>query len=223
MNKHVMIIGAGPAGLTAALQLQSAGVTQITVLEASDQVGGISRTVNYHNNRIDIGGHRFFSKSDWVMNWWTYLLPLVTSPDMPSQSVLLQYQGRTRQGLPASPSAEMSQDDVMLVRNRLSRIYFNRNFFDYPLKLNFDTLRKLGPYKTISFGLSYIGARINPRTPEVSLEDFLINRFGLKLYRQFFKEYTEKVWGVPCSEISADWGAQRIKSCLLYTSPSPRD
>jgi protoporphyrinogen oxidase len=213
MNKRIVIIGAGPAGLTAALELQRAGCSNITILEADNQVGGISRTVNYKGNRIDIGGHRFFSKSDWVMSWWAEILPIASdSIDTPLN---LRYRGqqRTLEKREYEPAA--NADSVMLVRNRLSRIYYNRNFFNYPLKLNFETLRKLGAYKTITFGISYMLSRAKPITPEKSLEDFLINRFGNRLYLQFFKEYTEKVWGVPCSEISAEWGAQRIKSLSI--------
>lgn len=209
MTPAVVIIGAGPAGLTAALELQAAGIRDVTVLEADTQVGGISRTVVHHGNRIDIGGHRFFSKSDWVMDWWRALLP-VAAPADPAATRELRYQGASAD-VPAGTASE-ADHDVLLVRSRLSRIYFNRRFFDYPLKLNPDTLLKLGPWKTFTFGLSYVWARLRPRKPEASLEDFLVNRFGQRLYRQFFKEYTEKVWGVPCSEISAAWGAQRIKS-----------
>jgi len=192
----IIIVGAGPAGLTAALELQNAGINDITVIEAGSQVGGISRTVQHNGNRIDIGGHRFFSKSDWVMRWWQQLLPITdNSSDKNTDTP--------------------NNDQVMLRRNRLSRIYFNRQFFDYPLKLNVETLIKLGPWKTINFGLSYVAAKIKPVHPESSLEDFLINRFGRRLYLQFFKEYTEKVWGVPCNQISAAWGAQRIKSLSI--------
>ena len=208
----ILIVGAGPAGLTAALELQAAGVTGITVIEADHQVGGISRTVEHHGNRIDIGGHRFFSKSDWVMDWWRGMLPVATPADA-DQARELRYQGAST-GVPAGTASE-ADEAVMLLRSRLSRIYFNKQFFDYPLKLNPDTLLKLGPWKTFTFGLSYVWARIHPRRPEASLEDFLVNRFGRKLYGQFFKEYTEKVWGVPCNQISAAWGAQRIKSLSI--------
>lgn len=209
---NIVIIGAGPAGLTAALELQAAGINDITVLEAAPQVGGISRTVNHNGNRIDIGGHRFFSKSDWVMKWWQDLLPVATpSSDEPRE---LRYQGARRTTL-ATGSASEADKDVMLLRSRQSRIYFNKRFFDYPLKINLDSLRKLGPWKSFTFGLSYIRARLNPIRPEASLRDFMVNRFGWRLYRQFFKEYTEKVWGAPCAEISAAWGAQRIKSLSI--------
>ena len=210
--KKVVIIGAGPAGLTAALELQAAGVTDITVVEAGHQVGGISRTVNYKGNRLDIGGHRFFSKSDWVMNWWANILPIAA--DQIDTPLNLRYRGQTRSDLPRGQVSH-NTDAVMLIRDRLSRIYYNRQLFDYPLKLNVETLRKLGLYKTAVFGLSYVWSKIRPIKPEKSLEDFLTNRFGRLLYLQFFKEYTEKVWGVPCSEISAEWGAQRIKSLSI--------
>ena len=211
-GQAIIIIGGGPAGLTAALELQDAGFRDITVLEADHQVGGISRTVEHHGNRIDIGGHRFFSKSDWVMDWWRGLMP-VAAPADPNAARELRYQGASA-GIPAATASE-ADDGVMLLRSRLSRIYFNKRFFDYPLKLNLDSMLKLGPWKVLTFGLSYVWAKVHPRKPETSLEDFLVNRFGRKLYRQFFKEYTEKVWGVPCGEISAAWGAQRIKSLSI--------
>lgn len=211
-NINVVVIGAGPAGLTAAYELQRAGVGQITVLEADTQVGGISKTVEYRGNRIDIGGHRFFSKSDWVMQWWASILP-VEKPESGARHTF-KYQGQERDALPGNLTEvdASGQNDAMMVRNRLSRIYYNNRFFDYPLKLNAGNLRKLGWTKTVTFGVSYIAAKLRPIESEASLEDFFINRFGQKLYRQFFKEYTEKVWGVPCSEISAAWGAQRVKS-----------
>ncbi|OYT89128.1 MAG: hypothetical protein CFE46_01480 [Burkholderiales bacterium PBB6] len=210
---QVIIIGAGPAGLTAARELQRAGVSQITVLEASADIGGLSKTVNYKGNRIDIGGHRFFSKSDWVMDWWRDSLPIaLPEPRVTESEFRLGYQGAHRLLGANEITASESDADVMLVRNRLSRILFGGQFFDYPLKPGFDTARKLGPVKCVKFGASYVASAMSPITPETSLEDFFINRFGKQLYLQFFKEYTEKVWGVPCNEISAAWGAQRVKS-----------
>ncbi|SEL72053.1 Protoporphyrinogen oxidase [Pseudoxanthomonas sp. GM95] len=213
----VVIIGAGPAGLTAALELQAAGVNDVTVIEADAQVGGISRTVLHHGNRIDIGGHRFFSKSDWVMEWWRGLLP-VAAPTDPETARELRYQGAS--SIAPQATASESDNDVLLLRSRLSRIYYNKRFFSYPLKLNAASVLKLGPWKTGVYGMSYIWARLNPIRTERSLRDFMINRFGRKLYHQFFKEYTEKVWGVPCEQISAAWGAQRIKSLSITKAVS---
>lgn len=219
MNKKIVIIGAGPAGLTAAHELQAGGESDVTVIEADRQVGGISRTVNCNGNRIDIGGHRFFSKSDWVMKWWSDVLPLAA--DSQSSSLNLRYRGESRATLPEVKSATTGDEEaVMLIRSRLSRIYYNQQFFDYPLKLNLPSLKKLGLRKTVSFGVSYLRSRLRPIKPESTLEDFLVNRFGDRLYRQFFKEYTEKVWGVPCRAISADWGAQRIKGLSILAAIS---
>jgi protoporphyrinogen oxidase len=210
----VVIIGAGPAGLTAAWELAEAGVRDVVVLEATRNVGGLSQSVEYKGNRIDIGGHRFFSKSDWVMDWWTRMLPLAADPDAGDADPVLSYQGRQR-AMPSGPAAAESDARVMLVRRRLSRIYFDGKFFDYPLKANFATARKLGFRRCVRFGASYAWSMLFPRTPERSLEDFFINRFGRLLYLQFFKEYTEKVWGTPCDRISAQWGAQRVKSLSI--------
>ncbi|MBT9489083.1 MAG: NAD(P)/FAD-dependent oxidoreductase [Rubrivivax sp.] len=210
----VVIIGAGPAGLTAALELQRRGHSQVTVLEASQDIGGLSKTVNHKGNRIDIGGHRFFSKSDWVMDWWRDMLP-VAAPAAQSheaEALRLGYQGASRLLGRGHITAQEHDEQVMLVRNRLSRIYWGGKFFDYPLKPGLDMARKLGPTKCLKLGLSYAKSSLAPIQPERSLEDFFINRFGRALYHQFFKEYTEKVWGVPCREISAEWGAQRVKS-----------
>lgn len=212
MNDTIIIIGAGPAGLTAALELQAAG-KNVIIMESDKQVGGISKTVNHNGNRIDIGGHRFFSKSDWVMNWWTDILPVQADASLHGKE--LRYQGQSRNVPADAKQATESDDAVMLVRNRISRIYFNRNFFDYPLKLNADFFKKIGLKNTFTFGVSYVKSKVFPIKSEKSLEDFFINRFGNKLYRQFFKEYTEKVWGVPCSQISAEWGAQRVKSLSI--------
>lgn len=208
---RVVIIGAGPAGLTAAYELRDAGVTDIVVLEATQAVGGLSQSINYKGNRIDIGGHRFFSKSDWVMDWWLRMLPLAAGG---AQSPRLAYQGKWRELLHRATASE-ADHEVMLVRERLSRIYFDGKFFDYPLKANLDTALKLGFADCAAFAASYLRARLFPRKPERSLEDFFVNRFGERLYLRFFKDYTEKVWGTPCEQISAEWGAQRIKSLSI--------
>ena len=225
MSGGVAIAGAGPAGLTAALELlrrangsaQRGGRLHPIVFEADSQVGGISRTINYRGNRMDLGGHRFFSKSDWVMNWWQSILPLADDADLNGSSINLAYQGKSR-ALEVNGGCDPNNDKVMLVRSRLSRIYYRRKFFDYPLKMNAGTLRKLGVAYTGTIMASYLKAQAWPRLPENSLEDFLVNRFGDTLYRTFFKDYTEKVWGVPCAEISAQWGAQRIKGLSIMSA-----
>ena len=212
-NKTALIIGAGPAGLTAAYELLLRTDVQPIVLEKSEYMGGISRTVNYKGNRIDIGGHRFFSKSDRVMNWWMNVMPLEARNGAPTS---ISYQNKTREVATSAvgPTPE-NTDKVMLIRHRKSRIYFLRRFFDYPIKLSKETLSKLGVTRTIKIGISYMQAVASQIKPEKSLEEFLINRFGRELYLLFFKSYTEKVWGVPCDQISAEWGAQRIKGLSI--------
>lgn len=206
----VVIIGAGPAGLTAAVEFVRKSNAEVWVLESDEQVGGISKTINFKGNRMDIGGHRFFSKSDVVMNWWNEIMP-IQSVD---STEFISHQNKTRTVKAVNPALNDS-DAVMLIRERLSRIFFLRTFFHYPLKLNFETLGKLGFVRAWRILLSYIKARIYPIKNEVSLEDFLINRFGKELFSTFFKGYTEKVWGVACKEISAEWGAQRIKKLSI--------
>jgi protoporphyrinogen oxidase len=203
-----VIAGAGPAGLTAALELLRRSDIQPIVFDCDSQVGGISKTINYRGNRMDLGGHRFFSKSDWVMRWWQELLPVES--DHRKEPIRIHYQRQAAELVP-SASKPSSPDAVMLVRQRLSRILYRRKLFDYPLKLNAKTLTNMGLVETFLVGSSYLNAKVLQRRPENSLEDFFINRFGDRLYRTFFKDYTEKVWGVPCTEISAEWGAQRIK------------
>lgn len=215
-SPSTLIIGAGPAGLTAGLELLRAGYPQVTLLEASDAIGGISRTVTYKGNRIDIGGHRFFSKSDWVMDWWRDVLPVARPSG--GGDARLAYQGQQRLLGASQATASEADDAVMLVRSRQSRIYFGGQFFDYPLKPGPDLVRKMGVGRCLQFAGSYVAAAARPIRPERTLEDFFINRFGRQLYLQFFKDYTEKVWGVPCRDISADWGAQRIKSLSIGTA-----
>lgn len=208
--KIAVIAGAGPAGLTAALELLRRSELMPVVFEADSQVGGISKTINYRGNRMDLGGHRFFSKSDWVMGWWQDILPLAEDQSEAGTMLRIGYQGRQRELLPSTFGASGS-DAVLLVRRRLSRIFYRRRFFDYPLKLNPNTIKNMGVLEALRASVSYAHAQLTHRSPEASLEDFLINRFGDRLYRTFFKSYTEKVWGVSCDQISAEWGIQRIK------------
>jgi len=215
-QKRAIIIGAGPAGLTAAFEFLKRTEIHPVVLEKSEFMGGLSRTVNYRGNRIDLGGHRFFSKSDRVMNWWLQMMPLQASE---SPSIPIKYHNMERQ-----LSAQMngpdpsSAESVMLLRPRKSRIYYLRRLFDYPITLTKNTLLNLGLWRTIKIGVSYLKSAVFPERREDTLEQFFINRFGKELYSTFFKSYTEKVWGVPCSQISAEWGAQRIKGLSILRS-----
>ena len=267
MAKKAVIIGAGPAGLTAGLELLRRTEIVPVILEASEEIGGISRTIRYKGNRMDIGGHRFFSKSDRVMQWWMELMPpeqsaqgMATSgpaEETQGQPAEISYQGKRRvvtvpahlheesplRGLgplhhtDSSAAEDDSEEDsvedaaetvavpepenpdlVMLIRPRRSRIYYLRKFFDYPITLTATTLKNLGVVRMVRVGTSYAFSRVHQIRPEKSLEDFLINRFGRELYLTFFKSYTEKVWGTPCHEISAEWGAQRIKGLSLTTA-----
>jgi protoporphyrinogen oxidase len=206
MTKQAVIIGAGPAGLTAAYELLVKSDYIPVIIEASGDIGGIARTVNYKNNLMDIGPHRFFSKSDRVLNFWFNILPLQTKPS--KDDILLD----RKISFPKNPIERdpQTQDDVMLTRNRLTRIFFLRKFFDYPVSLSFNTMKNLGAVRLLKSGVSYLYSLFVKRE-ENSLEDFMINRFGKELYLTFFKDYTEKVWGVHPAKIPADWGRQRIK------------
>src|SRR5208282_1835224 len=177
----IVIIGAGPAGLTAAYELYRAR-RPVTVIEQDPQyVGGIARTVCYKGFRFDIGGHRFFSKNPEIEKLWTEIL-----------------------------------GDRMLVRDRLSRIYYRGRFFKYPLEVR-NVLENLGAVESMACLTSYFAARLKPRTEIRSFEQWVTNAFGRRLYETFFRSYTEKVWGMPCSEISADWAAQRIKDLSMLS------
>src|SRR5882757_10416381 len=182
MKTNVAIIGAGPAGLTAAYLLSKSEVL-VTVLEADPvYVGGISRTATYKGFHFDIGGHRFFSKSKEVNDFWQEILP-----------------------------------DDMLDRPRSSRIFYGGKFFAYPLKA-FEALTKLGVFKSILCVLSWLKARLFPVRDPNNFEDWVSNQFGKRLFNTFFKSYTEKVWGMSCKDISADWAAQRIKGLSLWSA-----
>ena len=211
MKKKVVVIGAGPAGLTAAFELLKQKNIQPVILEQSDFIGGISATMNHHGNRMDMGGHRFFSKSEVVMNWWKSILPIQGSPS--ADDIL--FHRHPALSLDKKAPDPQKQDKVMLVRPRVSRIYYLKSFFDYPVSLNFQTVKNLGFVKMVKIGLSYLKSLCHKR-PEKSLEDFFINRFGQELYETFFRDYTEKLWGIPCSEIAADWGAQRVKGLSIW-------
>ena len=216
MSKVAIIIGAGPAGLTAAYELVNRTDIKPIIIEQSNDIGGISKTVVHNGNRMDIGGHRFFSKSEIVMKWWQKILPIQGSAAKDEILIDINYQNkRTQVKLsPGGPDPEKT-DKVMLIRNRLSRIFFLRKFFDYPITLNGKTISKLGIIRIIKIGWTYVWIQIFPVKKINSLEDFFISRFGNELYKTFFKDYTEKVWGVPCTEITADWGEQRIKELSI--------
>jgi protoporphyrinogen oxidase len=210
-RETAIIIGAGPAGLTAAYELLKQTNIKPIVLEMTNEIGGIARTVNYRGNRIDIGGHRFFSKSEVVMDWWRALFPVQNAPSL--DEILL----KIRREYPKSGAGADPQrvNRVLLFRQRISRIFYGRRFYDYPISLNLNTVANLGPVKMIRIAVSYSLAMLFPIRPEKSLEDFMINRFGKNLYRTFFRDYTTKVWGIPPSGIKPEWGAQRIKGLSI--------
>ncbi len=207
-KRKIAIIGAGPAGLTAAYELAKTGEYEITVYEETSVFGGISKTVEYKGNRMDMGGHRFFSKVPEVNAWWDDMIPKQGSPALDdiilSRKVALS---------PGGPDPE-EEDVVMLRRNRVSRILFDEKFFDYPVSLSASTIKNLGFRNTIGVGFSYLGATFH-KLPEDNLENFYINRFGKKLYSMFFEYYTENLWGRHPSEIDASWGEQRVKGLSI--------
>ena len=207
-EKRAIIIGAGPAGLTAAYELLTKSGVKPIIIESEEFVGGISRTATYKGNRMDIGGHRFFSKDDRVTNLWTKMLPIQGAPAYDDKVL-----GREKPLEENGPDPE-KEDEVMLVRTRVSRIIWRKRFFDYPISLKASTFINMGFWNTMKAGFGYIGSCIKKR-PEDNLENFYINRFGKPLYSMFFEDYTEKLWGVHPSNISADWGAQRVKGLSI--------
>ncbi len=207
-KKTAIIIGAGPAGLTAAYELLKTTDIIPLVLEESDYIGGISRTAFYNGNRIDLGGHRFFSKNEKVNEIWQELLPIQNKPSFDDIKT------GTKKELPENGADPEFEDKVLLLRNRISRIYYLRKFFDYPIALKPETFINMGLKRTFKAGLGYVKSAVSS-LPEDSLENFYINRFGRPLYEMFFEGYTEKLWGVHPSEIASDWGAQRVKGLSL--------
>lgn len=208
--RTAVVIGAGPAGLTAAYALleKGGGDWRVIVLEETGEIGGIARTAVHGKCRIDIGGHRFFSKNAEVNALWAKLMPVQGAPAWDDRAL-----GRAKAYAPNGPDPERDER-VMLVRDRVSRIFYLRHFFDYPISLKVGTFLNMGLWRTWKAGWSYLRAACHKR-PEKSLEDFYINRFGRVLYEMFFEDYTEKLWGVHPSRISPEWGAQRVKGLSL--------
>ena len=209
MKKKIIIAGAGPAGLTFAYELlKKSKKYDVIILEESNDIGGISKTVKYKGNRIDIGGHRFFTKSDEVNKIWNEILPIQGKPS--KDDIKLKRKINLNDNGP-DPEKE---DKVLLKRNRISRILFCNKFYDYPISLKFETIKNMGFIRTIICGFSYIKSCIFKKH-ETNLENFYINRFGKKLYSLFFEDYTTKVWGRSPKEIDASWGAQRVKGISI--------
>ncbi len=208
-KKRAFVIGGGPAGLTAAYELLSkdAGY-EVTLFEESDTFGGISKTVAYKGNRMDMGGHRFFSKMPEINEWWEKMMPLQGKPS--KDDIILNREIPLK---PEGPDPEKT-DVVMLTRHRVSRIFFDGKFYDYPISLKPETFKNMGLANTLKCGFSYLGSMIH-RLPEDNLENFYINSFGRKLYSMFFEYYTENLWGRHPSEIEASWGAQRTKGLSI--------
>lgn len=208
-KQKVIIIGAGPAGLTAGYELLKKDSNyDVTILEESNDIGGISKTINYHGNRMDIGGHRFFSKDQTVKDFWTNIMSIQGKQTFDDRIL-----GREKTVNKNGPDPN-EEDRVMLLRHRVSRIYYLKNFFDYPITLKFQTFKNMGLKLTFISGTSYLKSVVLKKE-ENNLENFYINRFGKKLYQMFFENYTEKLWGRHPRDISADWGSQRVKGLSI--------
>jgi len=208
-KKKVIIIGAGPAGLSTAYELlKNSNDYDVTIVEESNSIGGISKTVNHNGNRMDLGGHRFFTKIDRVNNFWNEIMP-IQGKDSFDDKILK----RKKTLSPNGPDPE-KESTVRLVRQRVSRIYYLKKFFDYPVSLKKSTIKSMGMKNFILCGFSYLKT-LFIKKKEDSLENFYINRFGKKLYSMFFEKYTYKLWGRHPKNISADWGAQRVKGLSI--------
>ena len=207
-RKYAIIVGAGVAGLTAAHYLLKLTDIKPIVLEKENFIGGLARTMNFDGNRMDIGGHRFFSKDASIVKLWHELLPAQGAPAFDDKIL-------ERESVLIEGGADPEQvDEVFLNRNRVSRIFYHGKFFSYPISLSWETIKNLGLFEIISIGVSFLKAKHKQRE-EITLEDFMINRFGQRLYETFFRDYTTKVWGRTPQEIGATWGAQRIKGLSL--------
>ena len=210
-SKTAVIIGAGPSGLTLAYELiQSGSHIKPIIIEKLSCPGGLARTVYYKNGcGVDIGGHRLYTKDKYIQSVWNKFLPV---QGFPSIDDILSDREVSYLNTGVNPN---KTDDVMLVRKRFSTIFFDGKFFQYPIKLNFDTVKKLGFLTAFKSGMSYLKS-LFIKKDENNLENFFINRFGKVLYSIFFKDYTEKVWGVNPSVISSEWGRERIKKLSLF-------
>lgn len=213
MKELALVIGGGPAGLTAAYELlKQTDKYEVIILEASDHLGGISATMSYKGNKMDLGGHRFFTKSERVNQIWSEVLTPQTAPAIDEKELGIAFSEYS--GAPDGDPTE--NDNVMLVRRRVSRIYYNHKFFDYPIKLNAKLFKTMGLGTSFLCGMSYLKSCVH-KLPETSLENFYINRFGKKLYSMFFESYTEKLWGIHPSKLDASWGAQRVKGLSIMS------
>lgn len=206
-QKNAIIVGAGPAGLTAAYELAEKSDIKPIIFEKRSDIGGLSRTVERNGNRFDIGGHRFFSRSRNILKWWLNFLPI---DDYALQSPLGKHLS-CLQNMPSS--GYLQSDDRMLICSRVSRILYEGDFFDYPL--TFRTFFSLDKMLFAEILFDYLKVRLFPRDRTDNLEEFFIASFGERLYEMFFKDYTKKVWGLPCKEIPADWGRERVKTLSL--------
>lgn len=209
-KEKIIIMGAGPAGLTAAYYLlKQTKKYDVVIIEKENQVGGISKTITYNGNKMDLGGHRFFSKDKEVNKLWKTILPIQGSNSCDDIITGTNNKKLT----PKGPNPEKT-DNVFLIRNRVSRIYYKKKFFDYPINLSLKTIKNLGLKDTLSGGFSYLKS-LFIKKKETNLENFYINRFGYKLYSIFFKGYTEKLWGRSPNQIDPSWGAQRVKGLSI--------